>query len=97
MSTDSYELTGYPGLPFVLTCYRLRFSTIMRKILMLGQLSETPKGNLSFFNRLIFVFLAVKRYLTQSFTKTGKLVFCDSNPALDVNRFIGQLILIYLF
>ena len=44
LSTDSYELSGYAGLPFVLTCYRLRFSTVIRKILMLGQMADTPKG-----------------------------------------------------
>ena len=44
VSDSSYLLTGYAGLPFVLTNYRLRFSIVIRKLLMLGQLPETTKG-----------------------------------------------------
>ena len=48
LSTDSYLLSGYNGLPFVLSCFRLRFSTMIRKIMMLSQMPETSKGNLHF-------------------------------------------------
>ena len=44
VSTSSYLLSGYAGLPFVLTNYRLRFSIVIRKLLMLGQMPETTKG-----------------------------------------------------
>ena len=44
LSTESYVLSGYKGLPFVLTNFRLRFSIVIRKIMMLGQLPETSKG-----------------------------------------------------
>ena len=36
----------------------------------------------------------MKRYLTTSFTKHGKLVFYNDEPALDINRCIGQIILL---
>ena len=44
LSSSSYLLSGYSGLPFVLSSYRLRFSIAIRKILMLGQMSDVPKG-----------------------------------------------------
>ena len=44
LSSSSHLLSGYPGLPFVLSSYRLRFSIAIRKILMLGQMSEVSKG-----------------------------------------------------
>ena len=45
LSTESYVLSGYKGLPFVLSNFRLRLSIVIRKIMMLGQLPETSKGN----------------------------------------------------
>ena len=94
LSEESYELSGYAGLPFVLSSYRLRFSIVIRKLLMLGQMPETTKGLfLKYFSELI-LFLVVKRYLTQSFMKHGKLVFCNDDPTLDVNRYLGQLVLL---
>ena len=55
LSTSSYLLSGYPGLPFVLSCFRLRFSIAIRKILMLGQMSDVPKGyNFAILCLLIF-------------------------------------------
>ena len=42
----------------------------------------------------LFLILVVKRYLTTSFSKHGKLVFCNNDPTLDVNRYLGQLILV---
>ena len=79
----------------MLSSYRLRFSIVIRKIMMLGQMNETPKGML-FSKNLLFTLSVsvVKRYLTQSFTKHGKLVFCNTDPELDVNRYMGQLILL---
>ena len=44
LSTSSYSLSGFSGLPFVLSCFRLRLSIAIRKILMLGQMSDVPKG-----------------------------------------------------
>ena len=44
LSSSSHLLSGYPGLPFVLSSYRLRFSIAIRKILMLGQMPEVSKG-----------------------------------------------------
>lgn len=46
------------------------------------------------FCHFLILLLAVRRYLTQSFTKHGKLMFCNDDPTLDVNRFIGQLLLL---
>ena len=34
----------------------------------------------------------MKRYLNQSFAKTGKLVFFNNDPALDVNRYIAHML-----
>ena len=90
LSTESYVLSGYKGLPFVLSNFRLRFS--IRKIMMLGQLPETSKGTDFIFLFMLISLLDVKRFLTQTFAKTGKLVFCNADPTLDVNRYIGQLI-----
>ena len=42
----------------------------------------------------MFSLLDVKRYLTQSFTKHGKFTFLGSDANLDVNRYLGQLILL---
>ena len=47
-SSSSYVLSGHSGLPIVLTYYRLRFSTAIRKILFLGQDPSTSKGLLSY-------------------------------------------------
>ena len=60
--------------------------------MMLGQIPDTPKGLHVFIDYIINYFLVVKRYLTQSFSKHGKLVFCNDDPDLDVNRYIGQLL-----
>ena len=60
---------------------------------MLGQMPETTKGIYMLFSRFSLRFLDVKRYLNQSFVKTGKLVFFNNDPALDVNRYIGQILL----
>ena len=38
--------------------------------------------------------LDVKRYLTQSFTKHGKFLFHGTDATLDVNRYLGQLMLL---
>ena len=46
LSSESYVLSGYKGLPFVLSNFRLRFSIVIRKIMMLGQLPETGKGTI---------------------------------------------------
>ena len=42
----------------------------------------------------LLIFLDVKRYLNQTFVKTGKLVFFNNDPALDVNRYLGHLLLL---
>ena len=62
--------------------------------MMLSQMPETSKGNLYFYVSLLISALDVKRYLTQSFTKHGKFTFHGTDAGLDVNRYLGQLILL---
>ena len=100
----SHRLHGYAGLPLLLQYFRSVFTRLLSKIMGIGKQKPTdpeawvPLGKLT----IIHLFnwdnsfldsLAVGRYVSGKFGKTGRLVMLGDDPESSFNLVMGQLVL----